>query len=409
MILSTKCSLKFGNQGKLNSLSTVMNEHLAVTQQFIDILWELPKPAAMPPKEITDQVQTWLSARMKQVAAKQASAIVRGTKAKTQRRQWKISQLHKQGIQSSKLQKLTAKAILSKPLVSSLAAELDDRFVKVDLANSTSFDGWLTLTCLGNKLKLQLPFKKTKHFLKLESQGAMLKGCRLAKSTVSFNFELPDQPKKTSGTTIGVDIGYLDAWVASDGQKAMTDKHHWTLGKIIDKLSRKTKGSKGFQRAEAHRTNYINWSINQLNLDEVAILRLENIRQMRTGKRTNRKLSHWVYADLFRKLETVANRQGVLVERIPQAFTSQRCSACGWTRKANRRGKVFCCKNCGFTCDADMNAALNISLDLPSIWQERQQRKNLIGFYWLVTAKPNGSTGVGQECIVPDVVGAKNK
>ena len=98
MILSTKCSLKFGNQGKLNSLSSVMNEHLAVTQQFIDILWELPKPAAMPPKEITDQVQTWLSARMKQAAAKQASAIVRGTKAKTQRRQWKISQLHKQGI-----------------------------------------------------------------------------------------------------------------------------------------------------------------------------------------------------------------------------------------------------------------------------------------------------------------------
>ena len=292
MILSTKCSLKFSNKGKLDSLGTVMSEHLVVTQQFVDILWQQDKPAAMPPKEITDQVQTWLSARMKQVAAKQASAIVRGTKAKAQRRQWQISQLHKQGVQPSKLQRLTAKATLTKPLVSSLAAELDDRFTKVDLANSTSFDGWLTLTSLGNKMKLVLPFKKTKHFLKLESQGAMLKGCRLNKGVVIFNFELPDKPKKTSGSTIGVDIGYLDAWVASDGQKAMTDKHHWTLGKIIDKLSRKTKGSKGFQRAEAHRTNYINWSINQLNLDAVGVIRLENIRQMRTGKRTNRKLSH---------------------------------------------------------------------------------------------------------------------
>lgn len=399
MILSTKCSLRFSNHGKLTSLGSLLDEHLLVVQQFVDILWQQEKPAAMPPKAISDQVDTWLSARLKQAAAKQASSIVRGTKAKQQRRQWQLKQLQKQGIQPRKLQSLVAKATISKPMVSSLSAELDDRFVKVDLANSTIFDGWLTLTCLGNKLKLQLPFKKTKHFLALEAKGAMMKGCRLSKGQVMFNFELPDVPKRTSGSTLGIDVGYLDAWVASDGQKAMQDKHHWTLGKIIDKLSRKTKGSKGFQRAEAHRTNYINWSVNQLNLDAVGVLRLENIRQMRTGKRTNRKLSHWVYADLFRKLETAANRQGVLVEKVDQAFTSQRCNACGWTRKANRTGKVFNCKTCGFTEDADLNAARNISLDLPSVWRERQQRANLKGFQW----NPKEKQPVGQECIVHDV------
>ncbi|MEA2591676.1 MAG: putative transposase, partial [Actinomycetota bacterium] len=41
--------------------------------------------------------------------------------------------------------------------------------------------------------------------------------------------------------------------------------------------------------------------------------------------------------------------------------TSRRCSSCGHTEAANRPSQaVFCCRGCGFSLHADLNAARNI-------------------------------------------------
>jgi transposase len=41
--------------------------------------------------------------------------------------------------------------------------------------------------------------------------------------------------------------------------------------------------------------------------------------------------------------------------------TSQECSACGCIDKENRKSQSkFVCKDCGFTANADINAAINI-------------------------------------------------
>ncbi|MBB5293315.1 IS605 OrfB family transposase [Deinococcus metallilatus] len=46
---------------------------------------------------------------------------------------------------------------------------------------------------------------------------------------------------------------------------------------------------------------------------------------------------------------------------VDPRFTSQRCSKCGHTEKANRRSQaVFVCVSCGHEANADHNAALNI-------------------------------------------------
>ncbi|HSX19990.1 MAG TPA: transposase [Gammaproteobacteria bacterium] len=51
---------------------------------------------------------------------------------------------------------------------------------------------------------------------------------------------------------------------------------------------------------------------------------------------------------------------GTYVEVAPQ-YTSQKCSKCGHTNKANRTTQAsFCCKECYYTEHADINAALNI-------------------------------------------------
>jgi len=51
----------------------------------------------------------------------------------------------------------------------------------------------------------------------------------------------------------------------------------------------------------------------------------------------------------------------VLLTRVDPAFTSQRCSVCGFTDKKNRCGERFLCVDCGKLLDADYNAAINLS------------------------------------------------
>ncbi|HUZ79238.1 MAG TPA: zinc ribbon domain-containing protein [Thermoplasmata archaeon] len=36
------------------------------------------------------------------------------------------------------------------------------------------------------------------------------------------------------------------------------------------------------------------------------------------------------------------------------------CHSCGHTDRGNRNGEVFCCRGCGFTGNADVNAAKNL-------------------------------------------------
>ncbi|UIX34872.1 RNA-guided endonuclease InsQ/TnpB family protein [Streptomyces sp. GQFP] len=49
------------------------------------------------------------------------------------------------------------------------------------------------------------------------------------------------------------------------------------------------------------------------------------------------------------------------VEDVPAPYTSLRCSACGWIDKKSRESQAdFRCTSCGFTCNADTNAATNV-------------------------------------------------
>ncbi|MFE3141172.1 RNA-guided endonuclease InsQ/TnpB family protein [Streptomyces scopuliridis] len=49
------------------------------------------------------------------------------------------------------------------------------------------------------------------------------------------------------------------------------------------------------------------------------------------------------------------------VEDVPAPYTSLRCSACGWIDKNSRKSQAeFVCSSCGFTCNADTNASINV-------------------------------------------------
>lgn len=62
-------------------------------------------------------------------------------------------------------------------------------------------------------------------------------------------------------------------------------------------------------------------------------------------------------------LHSAARYTGTAVVKIKPAYTSQRCSACGFVAEGNRESQaVFRCKatGCGHTAHADVNAAINI-------------------------------------------------
>jgi IS605 OrfB family transposase len=395
VIRSTKTNNKFSNKEKLEQLHLFINEYRNVVSQFVDLLWEQDKIPTLLPKETTDKVNTWLSARMIQCTGKQASGIVRGTKKKQNKRLFVINKLKEEGKfkQARKLKAIYDKKHSKKPNINEVEPELDSRFVKIDLENDTSFDGYISLSSIGNKMKLELPFKQNKHFNKLNKLGQIKTGVRLSKNNFTFMFDIAE-PTTQTGTTLGIDIGKCETLSCSNGFQTTKNKHGHDLNTILNRMSRKKKGSKSFRREEAHRTNYINWSINQLNLNDVGEIRIERIKNMRKGRRSSRMLSHWTYTDIFGKLKSRCEEHGVHVKQVTPTYTSQRCSKCGWTRKSNRKGKQFKCGECGYTCDADLNASTNIALDLKPIGKkERQLNLNRTGFYWLV----------GEENIVPHV------
>jgi IS605 OrfB family transposase len=402
-IKSTKSTLHFANKNKQDKLCLFIDEYKNIMSQLIDIYWLMDKVPYLLPQDIMSQIKdkTWFSARALQCAGKQASGIVRGTREKQKRRLFMIGKLTEEGKfkRARKLQRIYDEVSISKPELDKVNPELDSRFIKMDTDDkSTSFDGWITLSNIGNKMKIELPFKKHKHFLKMEALGTIKKGVRISKNDITFMFEIENdnQMKKilnNEDKVIGIDIGQITTLTCSNGQKIEQDPHGHTYQSICDKLARKEYGSKAYQEATTHRDNFLHWSVNQLNLTGIQKIKIEDIKYLNKGRKTSKSLKHWNYRGLFNILETKLIDAGVQIEKVCSTYTSQRCSCCGWVCKKNRNGKWFECGKCGFTCDADLNGSINISLDLrPIRKKERRQRKNRKGFYWHVE---------GQEHIVP--------
>lgn len=396
IIRCSKTAISFANTGKKNNVSDFIDEYLKICQRFVDVLWviqENSKKKTIPkliPKEITDKIETWLSARAVQCCAKQASGIVRGTIKKYKQQLFKLKELMRNGSNAKKLQRKLAKTKLSKPQLKTISPELDSRFVEI-FNSDNSFDMWVKLTSIGNKIKIVIPVKKTKHYNKMIANGYKLKdGIRLSKTDITFNFEKPRTSVKT-GSTIGIDMGIANSWSSSTGATSLKDNHGHDLVSIQSKLARRKKGSVGFRKAQQHRTNYINWSINQLNLSGIKKINIEDIKDIRRYKKNNRFMNHWAYPEIKSKLERFCEEQGVLVCKVDPMFTSQRCSFCGWTHKNNRKGKTFICEKCDFKCDSDINASQNIVL---SLVLTKNQRCCKNGFYWY---------SCSQESTVPDV------
>ena len=76
----------------------------------------------------------------------------------------------------------------------------------------------------------------------------------------------------------------------------------------------------------------------------------------------NRRLSHWFYAKVRNLLEQYCEMQGIKVMLVNPAYTSQYCLFYNNWDKRHRKSKVFKCRTCGSTEDADTHANKNMEL-----------------------------------------------
>ncbi len=337
MIRKTTINLSNANTGKLAHLDHVLQEYNRCVNLFIDYLWEQEQFAGSFVKD-TNWLDSWLSARLLQAAAKEALAVVKSQRKK----QNKV-----------------------KPSFAKLTMNLDSRFVAIGPGNN-SFDIWITLTSLGNKLKLVLPSKKHHHFNKF-NDWSIKKSIRIRKTELGFFadvfFEKPAPLVKKEGSTLGVDVGYKKLLVDSNGNQYGTG-----FESLCTKISKKQQGSKAFKRALSERDCYINSTIKQLPLDECRTLVVENLKNVKHGtKQTHsmstrfmNKLQRWTYSKVISRIRLTSELLGVQVIEVNPRNTSRTCFMCKHVDKKSRKGERFKCTACGYTADADHNGAMNI-------------------------------------------------
>jgi hypothetical protein len=410
-IRSTSHSLKDTNKNKLDKLNKFIAEYRRVGQLIVDLIWEHGYKWTTTNKEtgvstehqfsIKDDnletpsfidyklfgIQTPLSARALSSLVTQVAGCISATTEVRRRRLWVFNKLCDEGVYNERLYQNLQKFQALKPDLSNINPELSSKCIDWEPTQNTSyFNGVLRLKCIGDEYgHIKLPIRFHKHNSKY-ADWKMLNSFLIGTNFVNLRWE-KDVPPKTKGVDVGADQGKLTIISLSDRQTTpKTDSHGHSLDSIIDKLSAKRKGSRAFLKAQSHRENFINWSVNQLNLMNIKHLKLEEINNINYGRRTSRKMSHWTNTLIRDKVSSRCEEAGVHFTLQSCTYRSQRCSCCGLVRKSNRKGKIYICRGCGFSDDADYNASCNHEQTLPDIPPKlRKLELNRKGFYWKET------------------------
>jgi IS605 OrfB family transposase len=178
-----------------------------------------------------------------------------------------------------------------------------------------------------------------------------------------------------TGKLIGIDRGINNLAVASNNKffgggviKKQIRKYQRLRSSLQKKGTKSAKRHlKRLSRKERQFRADINHQISKeiikdLNPGDTIVLEdLTGIRNKRVHKKQRSLLNNWSYFQLEQFIIYKAAAKGVNVEYIDARYTSQRCSKCGFICRSNRKSQSdFCCQECGFRLNADLNASRNI-------------------------------------------------
>ena len=177
----------------------------------------------------------------------------------------------------------------------------------------------------------------------------------------------------TNKDILGIDLGIKNFAVLSNKifikpNKIRTTKRNYAYlrkrlqSKGTRSAKRKLKSLSGRERRFQKDFNHcLSKQIANMPYGAFALEGLKEIRKGRKGRIFNRMRSNWAYFQFRQFLTYKAENIGKNVVLVDPRYTSQRCSNCGFTSKANRNKGIFHCKSCGLHISSDYNASINIS------------------------------------------------
>jgi len=190
--------------------------------------------------------------------------------------------------------------------------------------------------------------------------------------------EVPEEPQIQPEEIIGVDLGIVNIATTSTGEtfsgKKCTETRKkytrfrgilqsvgtWDAKKHLKKISKKERRFK----------NDTNHCISKQIVAEakdtrsgIALEDLTGIRDQVPGyKALKTAVGKWAFYEIAMYIRYKAHMVGIPIYLVDPQYTSQQCSHCGYTSRENRKTQSdFFCIKCGYTDNADINAAKNIA------------------------------------------------
>jgi IS605 OrfB family transposase len=190
--------------------------------------------------------------------------------------------------------------------------------------------------------------------------------------------ELPEDPPIEPKRFIGVDLGIVNLATDSDGHTYTGDDVE--AKRMQSHTARQTYQATGTRSAKRRlkkmsgkQSRFQRWvnhgiakRIVQYAKDTKAAIVLEDLTHIRSRmtvrKRQRTRQHNWSFGQLRSFISYKAKLAGVPVVLVDPRHSSRTCCKCGYVDKRNRRGQAeFSCKRCGFTANADLNAARNLA------------------------------------------------
>lgn len=204
----------------------------------------------------------------------------------------------------------------------------------------------------------------------------------------------PSEPKRGLRSPIGIDLGLIDLFYASNGDHSWTPKYYRELQKHLARLQRKFSRTKKYTRKwykllkalrkthyriRCKREDFLHKEANRLlsksdvifheDLNVQGMIRRPAPKQDENGQYLsngacwksglNKSIADASWGKFLRLLRYKAKQYGKAVVAVPPYYTSQECPRCGTIVKKSLSTRTHDCE-CGFRANRDYTAALNI-------------------------------------------------
>ncbi len=239
-----------------------------------------------------------------------------------------------------------------------------------------------TLTSKRGRIKVGLVFGDY-HQQYLDGSWKIAKTATLIKQKSSWYLCLVADKQiedATGDETIGVDSGIKRIATVSTGAVfkggsiSQLRRHRFKQRRSLKAGHNRSRNNRRLLQRLAQREhravdwklwNVANGIVREAVKSDASIIAIEDLKGIRDRIKVAKKqriIHHgWPFASLFTKIRHVASKVGIRVEEVDAHYTSRSCSRCGSCDKKNRKSQSdFKCVSCGYSHNADLNAAFNI-------------------------------------------------